>query len=148
LAEFAGMLLGKAHLAAAIAGALLAEWGAGRAGVLWSAPQRASDSAAVARRIVLGVALGLGAGGALLALTLLFRRGTLLTMPPSVSHLGLGLLVSVLASVRAEPFLRGMVIHALGKAAPEPIVLLACGVVGAAAEFGMGATSAGELASA
>jgi hypothetical protein len=118
--------------------AVLAEWGAGRVGIAWSDPLKAMPSgSALAKRAGGGAALGLGAAALLVALALVTRSVTMASPAPSFGSLALGLLVSGLASVRDELFLRGVVLRATRGLLPAWVALAACAAAAAAGRFGM-----------
>lgn len=140
----AAFLATNATLSGAVQ-ALLAEWGAGRAGVEWTDPSR-REHPEVPRRVGVGAALGLGAGAIAIAFSLLTRAATLERGSPALGQALVGLVVSAIAAVRDELLLRGFVLAACaGWIAPSAGVAM-CALAGAAASFGAGHASGGELA--
>jgi hypothetical protein len=117
--------------------AALAEWGAGRVGVAWSNPLAPMPSGrALAKRAGLGAAMGSGAVAVLVVVALATRAATMEPASPRVGSLAIGLVVSTLAAVRDELFLRGMVLRATRGLLPAWAALAACGAAAAAGRFG------------
>jgi hypothetical protein len=130
--------------------AFVAEWGAGRLGVAWSDPEAARPTTrVVARKVGVGLVLGLSAAAVTLAFAALTRAVTI--SPPSVAapELLLGLVAAALVSVREELVLRGLVLRAFGTTLSPRLQILACGAVAAAAKLGrMEGTPIGSLGAA
>jgi hypothetical protein len=124
--------------------ALLAEWGAGRAGVEWTDPAM-RERPDIARRAGLGAALGLGTGALAIGFALVTRAATIERGPPALGQALVGLVVGAIGAVRDELLLRGFVLTALrGWVSPAASIAI-CAVAGAAASFGEGNASPGEL---
>jgi hypothetical protein len=118
--------------------AVLAEWGAGRIGVTWSDPLVAMPSGkALAKRAALGAVLGMGAAALVVVVALVTRGATTASPSPAVGSLALGLMVSGLAAVRDELFLRGVVLRATRGLLPAWAALAACAAAAAAGRFGL-----------
>jgi hypothetical protein len=128
-------------VALALVQAVLAEWGAGYLGIAWSNPlEPAPTSREVFRRGALGAALGGATAVAVVALAVATRQATEARVEsPSLGLLGVGLLISMLTAVRDELILRGVVLRTTRGLAPRWVSLLVCGMVAAAARFGVDA---------
>jgi membrane protease YdiL (CAAX protease family) len=144
--QLTGAWLVKQKLAADAVQAALAEWGAGRVGIAWSdADAPPPRWQAIAQRAGRGVALGFTAGVIVLTFALLTRATKIAQNSPAVGQLLVGLLTSILAAVRDELLLRGLVLRALRGVALPLVGIGACGVAAAAAAFGAGRTAPAEL---
>jgi hypothetical protein len=143
--QLAAALLERRVVALALVQAVMAEWAAGYLGIAWSDPLEATPTSGdVIRRAARGAALGATAAGAVLAVAVVARQATAaLVESPSFGLLGIGLLISMLAAVRDELILRGVVLRTTRGLAPRWISLLACGMVAAAARFGVDGWAAG-----
>lgn len=136
-AQLAGAVFSNNATAVVAVQAALAEWGAGRVGLTWSDPLAAIPSGkAIARRAGLGAAMGAGAAALVVVLALATKNAVTATASPALGSLAVGLVVSVLASVRDELFFRGLVLRATRGLLPAWASLAACGVAAAAARFG------------
>jgi hypothetical protein len=137
--QLAAALLERQVVALALVQAALAEWAAGYMGITWSDPlEPASSSRDVLRRAARGATLGGAAAAGVLVVAVATRQATAaLAEPPSLGLLGIGLLMSMLAAVRDELILRGVVLRSTRGLAPRWISLLACGMAAAAARFGV-----------
>ncbi len=137
-AQIATGVLERRPLALALVQAALAEWGAGHIGIAWSDPTGPSpSSAAMARRAAFGAACGAGAGLVAIAAAVATGRGSMTAAAPGVGTLALGLGAAMLASVRDELLLRGVVLRATRGVLPTYVALLACGAAAAAARLGI-----------
>lgn len=136
-AQIAGAVFSNNATAVVAVQAALAEWGAGRVGITWSDPLAAMPSGkAIARRVGLGAAMGAGAAAVVVGLALATRDAITAPASPALGSLAVGLVVSVLGSVRDELFFRGIVLRATRGLLPAWASLAACGVAAAAARFG------------
>ncbi len=145
--QIAGAVLERKPLASAIVQAAAAEWGAGRIGIAWSDPLAPMPGwAAIGRRVGRGAALGAAAAGLVIATSLAMRSATAAWIGPSGGLLVLGLFASILAAVRDELLLRGIVLRATRGLLPTWVSLLVCGAAAAAARFGIDGQPATSLA--
>lgn len=106
-----GALLTSYSLFAFAAQAFVCEWGAGRAGMVWSESQNDATSARVAKRVLLGVAWGLAAAAAFVLFMLTLGGATLAENHVSVATLTGGLLVAGLVAVQRELLLRAFLLR-------------------------------------
>ncbi|MBX3261265.1 MAG: hypothetical protein KIS78_07150 [Labilithrix sp.] len=126
-------------MAGAVGQAVLVEWGSSRLGVAWSDPAEPTTAAAIARRALVGAAIGLGVAGLVFA-TLAATRGV--TLGPAVSRveasvLVLGFATAGLHAWRDELLLHGITLRALGaRSVPDVARVVACGVTSAGAALG------------
>lgn len=134
VAKLVAALLSSASMAAIVAQAVIADWGLGRIGVVWSDPDApAPTNGTIARRALVGCAIGLGLAALVLAL-LAVTRGALVSRGDApVTLAAIGLLSSGFAAMRDELFLRGLVLRVLDPVPARAPKLVACAVVGAAA---------------
>ena len=136
-AQIAGAVFSNNATAVVAVQAALAEWGAGRVGLTWSDPLAAIPSGrAIARRAGLGAAIGAAAAAAVVVLALVTKNAVTAAAAPALGSLAVGLIVSVLGSVRDELFFRGLVLRATRGLLPIWASLAACAVAAAAARFG------------
>ena len=124
-------------LAGAVGQAVLVEWGAARLGVGWSDPAVPTTSSAIARRAVIGAAIGLAAA-ALVFVTLFATRGVGIESVEHVelSILGIGLVTAGLHAWRDELLLHGIALRAIGTTVSPVARVVACGVTSAGAALG------------
>jgi hypothetical protein len=135
--QLAGAVFSNNATALVAVQAALAEWGAGRIGITWSDPLAAMPSGkAIARRVGLGAAMGAVAAAGVVGLALATGGAQLAPASPGFGSLAVGLVVAVLASVRDELFLRGLVLRATRGLLPAWASLAACGAAAAAARYG------------
>ncbi len=117
--------------------AALAEWSAGRIGITWSDPLAPMPTGkAIARRAGLGAAMGAAAAAAVVVLAMVTGGAATAPASPGFGSLAVGLIVAVLASVRDELFLRGLILRVTRGLLPAWAALAACGAAAAAARFG------------
>ena len=136
--QLAAALFSHNATAAVAVQAALAEWGAGSLAIAWSDPGAPAPSwSAIGARAGRGAALGILAAALVVGVALLAHRASLASSPPSVGLLAVGLVVSLLAAVRDELLLRGVVLRATRGALPTWGALLVCGAAAAAARFGV-----------
>jgi hypothetical protein len=136
--QLAAAIFSRNATAAVAVQAALAEWGAGRIGIPWSDPGAPLPSwNAIGARAGRGAAIGLAAAALVVGVALLAHRANLVSSPPSIGLLVVGLVVSVLGAVRDELLLRGLVLRVTRGPLPTWAALLACGAAAAAARFGV-----------
>jgi hypothetical protein len=134
--QLAAAVFERNATAMAAAQAAVAEWGAGRMGIVWSDRRGPSPSwAAIGRRAATGAALGAGCALAVVGVSLAGRAAVAMPGEPSLGVLVVGLFVAALGAVRDELLLRGVVIRAT-RLLPLGATLVACGLAAAAARFG------------
>jgi len=135
--QLAGAVFSNNATALVAVQAALAEWNAGRVGITWSDPLAAMPSGkALARRLGLGAAMGTAAAAGVVVLAMVTGGAAMAPASPGFGSLAVGLVVAVLASVRDELFLRGVVLRATRGLLPAWASLAACGAAAAAARFG------------
>ena len=136
--QLAGVVLERKVVASALVQAVLAEWAAGHLGIAWSDPLGAAPSSRdVLHRAARGAGYGAAAALAVIAAAVAIRQATAtFADSPSFETLGVGLIVSMLAAVRDELILRGVVLRTTRGLAPRWMALLACGICAAAARHG------------
>lgn len=132
--DLAGAWLRERASAAIVVQLAIAELGAGRLAIAWSAPDSvAPPIGAVARRAAMGAGLGFAAGVGLVALGRLTRS---LSIGLAATHdlwpLGVGLLMAVFAAARDELLLRGLVIRVLAGWSRGGLVVAACALAAGA----------------
>lgn len=142
-ARVAGAVLASASMPAAVAQALLAEWGASRVGVAWSNPPRSAAEAGSFRRASLGALVGLFAGTMVVGFLLSTRAITVHKVPVSLAAFAVAIVTAGLYAMRDELLLHGVVLRALAPIGQPVMKVLACGLMSAAAAFGE-ATSGGS----
>jgi hypothetical protein len=132
--DLAGTLLHERPLAALVVQVAIAEFGAGKLAIAWSAPDSVAPTAgAITRRAAIGAAFGLGAGVLLMVAGAL--AGTLsikLTLPHDPVPAAFGLLVAALTAARDELLLRGLVIRVLAGWSRGAPVVAACALAAGA----------------
>lgn len=140
----AALLLESASMAAAVAAAVIAEWGAGRLGVSWSDPEEPSPpAAAMVKRALAGAAIGAGVAGSTSIFLANTRALELARTAPSGAAIAIGLVIAGLISMRDELLLHGVLLRAtIGVRAALPRVV-ACAITSGAAAYGDGATARG-----
>jgi hypothetical protein len=133
-----GMVAASTSMAAAVAQAVAAEYGAGRLGVAWSDPHDPLPSAGqMTRRASIGAALGAGAAAALV-LVAWATNAAILEKPEATSWsiIAVGLVTAALTAMRDELLLHGVTLRALVSVESKVARALACGVTSAAASLG------------
>jgi hypothetical protein len=135
--QLAAVVLARNAIAALVAQAVVAEWTAGRLAIPWSdALAPAPSGLAVSRRFGFGAAWGLGAAGAVVAASCATHQASIAAGAPALGALLLGVASALLAAVRDELLLRGMVLK-IGRSLLGPIGAVAlCGFGAAAARLG------------
>lgn len=131
-------------MAAAVAQAVIAEWGAGRLGVAWTdpkAPESEASGAAIGKRTGIGAGIGVAAVAAVCALLVSTKGAELAKGSGAGSVIAVSLLSAGMYAMRDELVLHGVVLRifdatdASRRAAPIARVV-ACGVASAAAALG------------
>jgi hypothetical protein len=136
--QLAAAVFSNNATAAVAVQAALAEWGAGRMAIPWSDPGAPIPSwNAIGARAGRGAAIGVLAAALVVGVALLAHAASLVSSPPSVGLLAVGLVVSVLGAVRDELLLRGVVLRATRRLLPTWAALLVCGAAATAARFGV-----------
>lgn len=141
--KVAALLLQTASMPAAVAQAVIAEWGVGRLGVAWSDPKAPVPTLpAILRRAALGAAVGIVAAVVVVGFLATTRAVILERVPPSVSPIVVALVTAGLYAMRDELILHGLVLRALVSVEGSLVKVLACGITSAAAAYGeVGATA-------
>jgi hypothetical protein len=131
------LLLESASMPAAVAQAVIAEWGCGRLGIAWSDPKApAPTGAAIARRAGIGAAIGAVAAGLVVAFLASTQAVLLERVSPSTSMMIVALVTAGLYAMRDELLLHGLVLRTLVSVESPVVKVLACGVTSAAAAYG------------
>jgi membrane protease YdiL (CAAX protease family) len=124
----------RSRIANAAVAAAIAEWGAGRAGVTWSDPDAAPPTVAtIAKRAARGFAWGGAPAALVVAVAVAFRSATFAPNRPDFAALATGLVVTLLAAVRDELLVRGVVLRLYGRLEPRLDAQIACALAAAAA---------------
>jgi hypothetical protein len=134
----AELLLEAQAMAASVAQAVLAEWGAARLGIFWTAPGQEVTTSRIARRAGFGAAIGVVAAG-LVALSVAAGHGAIFEAAPRIeaSVLILGFVSAGIFAWRDELLLRGLVLRALEDQPISVITrVLACGATSVGAALG------------
>jgi len=135
--QAAGAVLAHSALAALALQAGIAEWAAGKVFVTWSDPLAPPPSpAAVRRRVGLGAAAGGIAASLVVAGAVTVGRASFAAVTPAWGGLLIGALSAVLAAVRDELLLRGMVLKVARSLGGFGASVAVCGAAGAAARLG------------
>jgi hypothetical protein len=122
---------------AAVAQAVIAEWGAGRLGVAWSDPaQPMPTTGALARRAGLGAGVGLFAAAVVVGFLATTHAVLLERSAPAASMLIVGVVTAGLYAMRDELLLHGLVMRSLVSVDQPVLKVLACGLTSAAAAYG------------
>lgn len=143
-ARLAGVVLESASMPAAVAQAVIAEWGGGRLGVTWSAAdEEPPEAAAIARRALGGATLG----AAVAASATLFLATTgavhLTRTTSAIPLVVVALFTAGLHAMRDELLLHGVVLRSLVGAPGAMSRVVACAVTSGAAAYGDGAGARG-----
>jgi hypothetical protein len=135
--RIAALLLESMSMPAAVAQAVIAEWGTGRLGVAWSDPtQPIPTTGAIARRAAIGAAVGLVVAAVVVGFLATTRAVILERSSPAASMLLVGLVTAGLYAMRDELLLHGLVMRSLVSLDAPVLKVLACGVTSAAAAYG------------
>lgn len=139
-AQLAAVVLESASMPAAVAQAVIAEWGGGRLGVTWSpADEEAPETAAMVKRALGGAAIGAGMAASA-TLFLSSTRAVFLTRAStSMSLVAVALFTAGLHAMRDELLLHGIVLRSLLGIPSATVRVLACAVTSGAAAYGDGA---------
>lgn len=136
--QLAAALFSRNATAAVAVQAALAEWGAGRIGIAWSDASAPLPSwSAIGARAGRGAAIGALGAAAVVGIALVAHAASLVSSPPSVGLLAVGLVVSLLGAVRDELLLRGLVLQATRGLLPTWAALVVCAAAAAAAKYGV-----------
>lgn len=136
--RFIGMVAAQTSMAAAVAQAVAAEYGAGRLGVVWSSPlEPLPTGGQMTRRAAIGGAFG-GGAAALVVLLAWATRAAIFEKPESTSWsiVAVGLVTAGLTAMRDELLLHGVTLRALASVESSIARSLACGLTSAAASLG------------
>jgi hypothetical protein len=134
----AELLLEAQAMAASVAQAVLAEWGAARLGIYWTKPGQELTVSRIARRAGIGAGIGVVTAG-LVALSVAAGHGAIFEAAPRIepSVLILGFLTALIFAWRDELLLRGLVLRALeDQPISATIRILACGATSVGAALG------------
>ena len=138
-----GMVAASTSMAAAVAQAVAAEYGAGRLGVAWSDPlQPLPTPGQMTRRAAIGAAFG--AGAATVVVLLAWATHAAIFDKPestSISLIAVGIVTAGLTAMRDELLLHGVTLRALSSVESPIARALACGVTSAAAALGDATTT-------
>ena len=122
---------------AAVAQAVIAEWGVGRLGVAWSDPTRPVPTTnAIARRAGIGAAVGVVAALVFVGFLATTRAVVLDRASPATSVVVIALVTAAFYAMRDELLLHGLVLRALVTVDAPVMKVLACGLTSAAAAYG------------
>lgn len=136
--ELTATVLAHNATAAIAVQAALAEWGSGHLGIAWSDPDAPPPPwTAIAARAGKGAAIGVLAAALVVGIALAAHVASLAGHSPSVPLLAVGLVVSLLAAVRDELLLRGLVLRVVRGSLPTWGALVVCGAAAAAARYGV-----------
>jgi hypothetical protein len=146
--RIAALLLQSMSLPAAVAQAVIAEWGVGRLGVAWSDPtQPVPTTGAIARRAGLGAGVGVVAAAIVVGFLATTRAVILERTSPAGSMFIVALVTAALYAMRDELLLHGLVVRALVTVEAPVLKVLACGLTSAAAAYGeIGASAPAAIA--
>jgi hypothetical protein len=135
--RIAALLLESASMPAAVAQAVIAEWGVGRMGVAWSDSTRpVPTTGAIARRAGIGAGVGLVAAAVFVGFLATTHAVVLERAQPATSGVVVALITAGLYAMRDELLLHGVVMRALVTVDSPIAKVLACGVTSAAAAYG------------
>lgn len=136
-ARIASLLLQSMSMPAAVAQAVIAEWGTGRLGVSWSDPTRpVPTTGSIARRAGIGAAVGVIAAAVVVGFLATTRAVMLERSTPAVSAIIVALITAGFYAMRDELLLHGLVVRALVSVETPVLKVLACGLTSAAAAYG------------
>ena len=146
--RIAGAVLETASMPAAVAQAVIAEWGGGRLGVAWSDPAAPVPSAStIARRAGIGAAVGVVAAAVVVGFLATTRAVVLDRASPAISTVVVALVTAGLYAMRDELLLHGLVLRTLVSVETPIAKVVACGVTSAAAAYGeVGAAAPSAIA--
>jgi hypothetical protein len=136
-ARIGALLLQSMSMPAAVAQAVIAEWGTGRLGVSWSDPaQPVPTTGIIARRAGIGAAVGVIAAAVVVGFLATTRAVILERSTPAVSAIIVALVTAGFYAMRDELLLHGLVVRALVTVESPILKVLACGLTSAAAAYG------------
>lgn len=137
LARIAALLLQSMSMPAAVAQAVIAEWGVGRLGVAWSDPtQPVPTTGAIARRAGIGAGVGVVAAAVVVGFLATTRAVILDRSTPAASLMIVAIITAGFYAMRDELLLHGLVVRALVTVEVPVLKVLACGLTSAAAAYG------------
>lgn len=141
--RLAALLLETASLPAAVAQAVLAEYGVGRLGVCWTDPTTPLPTARmIARRAGIGAAVGVVSAAVVVGFLATTHAVILDRVQPAGGAIVVALVTAGLYAMRDELLLHGLVVRALVSVDAPVAKVLACGLTSAAAAYGeIGASS-------
>jgi hypothetical protein len=135
--RLAALLLETASLPAAVAQAVIAEWGAGRLGVSWTDPTTPLPTMSmIGRRAGIGAAVGIVTAAVVVGFLATTGAVLLERAHPSASAIVIALVTAGLYAMRDELLLHGLTLRALVSVEQPIAKVLACGVTSAAAAYG------------
>jgi len=136
---FAGMYLARNATGAAAVQAVMAEFGAGRLTVTWSDPARPMPTTpAIVRRALIGAGWAAAFVVLLVGVAVATKAATVQGVNSvGLAQLAIGVVLAALLAVKDELVLRGIVLRAFDGAVSTPWQLAICGLVAAAAAWGM-----------
>ena len=137
LARLAALLLQSMSMPAAVAQAVIAEWGVGRLGVAWSDPaQPVPTTGAIARRAGIGAGVGVIAAAVVVGFLATTHAVILERTTPAASAIIVAIITAGFYAMRDELLLHGLVMRALVTVDVPILKVLACGLTSAAAAYG------------
>ena len=141
--RFAALVLDRVSMPAAVAQAVIAEYGCGRLGVSWTDPTTPLPTAGMnARRAGLGAAVGVVTAAVVVGFLATTHAVLLEPAHATGSAVAVALVTAGLYAMRDELLLHGLVMRALVSVDAPVAKVLACGVTSAAATYGeLGASS-------
>lgn len=135
--RIAALLLESMSMPAAVAQAVIAEWGVGRLGVAWSDPtQPVPTTGAIARRAGIGAGVGVIAAAIVVGFLVTTRAVIVERAQPAGGMIVVALVTAALYAMRDELLLHGIVMRALVSVDAPVLKVVACGVTSAAAAYG------------
>ena len=133
----AALVLETASMPAAVAQAVIAEWGGGKLGVAWSDPAAPVPSpSTIARRAGIGAAVGVVAAVVVVGFLATTGAVVLNRASPAISTVVVALVTAGLYAMRDELLLHGLVLRTLVTVEAPIAKVVACGVTSAAAAYG------------
>ena len=135
--RIAALLLDSLSLPAAVAQAVVAEWGVGRVGVAWTDPKTPLPTTAmIAKRAGMGAAVGIVTAAVVVGFLATTGAIRLEHAHPAGGAIVVGLVTAGLYAMRDELLFHGLVLRALVSVDMPVAKVLACGVTSAAAAYG------------
>lgn len=141
-AHLVGAALAENASASAVVQAVIAEWGAGRIGIHWTAPSPARAGATIPARAGLGAAIGLSGASLVVAIALLTKGAIFRGVQLNVLTLFISLIGAMCFAVKTELLLHGVVLRLMRDVRnPVPKIVVGGLASTAAIFFTAGATS-------